>query len=163
MPEKKREVFLLVVLVVVVAYAGYIYWPAISSYLPKAKPSAVTTTTRISINVSTEAEAVASQEAITSPEAKTGELIDPFQIRVKVTPKVVRGLATLAHTEEAKPASPHLEGIWVDANMKVAFISGQTVMEGDKVLGWQVVRIQKNLVIITKGNKQKILKLEVIQ
>ena len=60
----------------------------------------------------------------------------------------------------APPAEPVLEGIWVDANLRVAFISGQALAAGEKVLGWTVVSITREKVVLQKGPASKNLRLE---
>jgi len=42
----------------------------------------------------------------------------------------------------------------------VAFISGQTVNLGGEVLGWTVTSIQQDRVVLEKGSREKILKME---
>jgi len=168
-----RQVVLIVLLLVVVGYAGYIYWPIISTYLPdsfqlqpktkaakikrpatKAKPdqpAAKTVTDTVPVT----------QEGATEKKEIKADLVDPFALRINIrskseTPKEEK-------KEEVEEALPELEGIWVDSGMRVAFISNQAVVEGGLVMGWRVSRITKTQVTLTKGRRRKILKLEAIQ
>ncbi len=100
-------------------------------------------------------------------------LIDPFALRI-----AVRRIAEM----EAKPAGPtppgapgatvtppkpkriiKLEGIWIDATMRVAFISGQALVEGGRVMGWKVAQITRDRVVLVRDGQTKILTLEGIR
>lgn len=150
-------------------YLGFIYWPLVEAYVPgMAKeapkvevglPAAPTATITKGVEgaLTKEAEEAGDQAAPVKV-----ELVDPFLIRVALK-------SSSAPTEKPeepeviKVAEPVLEGIWVDSGMRVAFISGQAVIEGGGVMGWRVKKITKTQVLLTKGSRKKILKLEGIQ
>lgn len=156
------------VLIAAVGYLGYVYWPILSSYISgpaKIRPeltkvAAMKTTTTI-VKAKAKAALTTVGSGVGEAEPKKIKLVDPFTVRVALRSKV----------EPEKPdqkdvrvlPDPVLEGIWVDTDMKVAFISGQALIEGGKVLGWTVKRITKTHVLLVKGGRRKILKLEGIQ
>jgi hypothetical protein len=47
--------------------------------------------------------------------------------------------------------------------MRVAIISGQALEEGGQVLGWRLVKIYKERVVLSRDGQTKILLLEVIR
>jgi len=127
---------------------------------PEAAPAAAPVSTPTTEAVSKEADL---EIVVPTLEAK---LIDPFAIRVPVVTRAEEPLpnASLSPDDKSKPAvlppQPELEGIWIDPEMKVAFISGQAVRTGEKILGWTVTSISKEKVYLQKGSATKILKLE---
>jgi len=97
-------------------------------------------------------------------------LIDPFAIRIPVRHKVeveVRPGAMPPGAPAALTQKPKnvikLEGIWIDATMKVAFISGSALVEGGKVMGWKVAKIYRDRVVLARDGQTKILLLEGIR
>lgn len=83
------------------------------------------------------------------------QLSDPFALRVSVSSKQSKELKAGVDV-----GSLRLEGIWVDAGLRAAFISGQAVIEGDEIMGWRVEKIAKTQVELVSYNKRKVLKLE---
>jgi len=89
-------------------------------------------------------------------------LIDPFAIRIPVRHKVEAEVKPTALTQKPKNVIK-LEGIWIDATMKVAFISGSALVEGGKVMGWKLAKIYRDRVVLARGGQTKILLLEGIR
>jgi hypothetical protein len=166
----KRQILLVVLLLAVLGYAAYTYWPVLVAYFPDlipqqatvkpgAKPAAVpaqTTTTQAQAAEAVE-ETAEAEARIEKP--KTEKLVDPFMLRVRVTDKT-RVTPVEEKKEVVKPPEPKLEGIWIDSDMKIAFISGQALIENGRIMGWTVKRISKTQVLLVKGKDTKILKLE---
>jgi hypothetical protein len=163
-----RKIIIVILLIASLGYALYTYWPMLSPYLPKmqkAKPS-----------ITAPAAAPSSREAVPQLATKEAEefqiyvptvevkLVDPFAVRVEVKTRaeVPLPLPTIGGEEKpaVKPVEPKLEGIWVDSEMKVAFISGQALPAGGTILGWKVVSISKEKVVLQKGSATKTLRLE---
>ena len=99
-------------------------------------------------------------------------LLDPFAFRISVTRKVVVETKPSGPNSQSPPADTEdkakkniikLEGIWIDATMRVAIISGQALEEGGQVLGWRLVKIYKERVVLSRDGQTKILLLEVIR
>jgi len=163
-----RQIIIIALLAVSIAYALFTYWPVLSPLLPKfGKPQPAVTAPA----------AAPSREAVTPLATKEAEefelvvpsieavLVDPFALRIEVKTRAEVPLPspTPAPGEEkpaVKPVEPKLEGIWVGSEMKVAFISGQALPVGGKVMGWKVVTISKEYVVLQKGSATKTLKLE---
>ena len=103
-------------------------------------------------------------ETMASTEAKTKnvELTDPFVLRVAVQPLATeKEIANEVASFEARNVEPVLEGIWVGEDMKIAFISGQALIEGSTIMGWRVRTITKNQVVLGRSDgRTKILRLE---
>ena len=158
-------------MIAAIGYAGYMYWPVMSSYLPDLfKTQSRTRTDKIARPAAKPAQAAAetaakpagaTAEAAVKPKKVAEDLVDPFALRIKIRSKSDQP------KKDKKEASteplPKLEGIWVDSGMRVAFISNQAVVEGGLVMGWRVSRITKTQITLTKGRQKKILKLEAIQ
>jgi hypothetical protein len=166
---KKQQLLLPILLLAAIAYAGYTYWPVLGSMFPnreaaivKAAPATPKTPAQSASSESQTASVTGQAVTLEATKAPTQEeLINPFALRIKVIPKRENIVATQqVRTAEVKAVQPELQGIWVDASMKIAFISDQTVSEGGQVLGWRVARIEKTYVMLTKGGKQRILKVE---
>ncbi|MDD5382109.1 MAG: hypothetical protein PHH60_00410 [Candidatus Margulisbacteria bacterium] len=127
--------------------------------------SPITTGTTLPAQTGTELGSSEEQVVTTAEAKKTAagqqEMIDPFALRLAVRKKVVEQEQPKEEPKEVvKVIEPRLEGIWVDAEMKVAFVSGQALNEGGEVLGWKVTQITKSYVTLTKGGQTKTLKLE---
>ncbi len=163
-----RQIIIIALLVVSIAYALFTYWPMLSPLLPgfgKPRPAVTAPAAAPSREAVTE---IITKEAedefeIVVPTVEGG-LVDPFSLRVEVKTRAEMPPPepTPSPGEEkpaAKPAEPKLEGIWVDSGMKIAFISGQAVPLGGKVMGWKVVSISKENVVLQKGSATKTLKL----
>lgn len=114
------------------------------------------------------ASTVSSTEALRSQvefgSVAADKLTDPFALRLPVRKKPVEKLAgapqAAATTSPLPAAEPKLEGIWIASNLKVAFISGQALTVGDSLLGWAVVSITRERVVLQKDSRTKTLKLE---
>lgn len=165
----RRQIVLILLLLASLGYAGYIYWPVLSGYLPdlfETRPEIRPDRIEQPADEPVETEAKTTAGPAASPEAVVKkkvikDLVDPFALRINIrskaeTPKEDK-------KEVAKEPEPELEGIWVDSGMRVAFISNQAVIEGGLVMGWRVTRITKTQVTLKKGSRRKILKLEAIQ
>lgn len=163
-----RQLTIIALLVASLGYAIYTYWPLVSPYLPglpKARPA---------ITAPAAAPSPTPTLPIISPEAEETEiivptqevkLIDPFALRIGVKTRAEEPLPTpaapaAAAKPGAPPVEPKLEGVWIDAERKIAFISGQALSVGGKVLGWKVVSIARDRVVLKKGSAAKTLKLE---
>ncbi|OGC11707.1 hypothetical protein A3K48_04345 [candidate division WOR-1 bacterium RIFOXYA12_FULL_52_29] len=154
-----------------VFYAAYTYWPGAFPFIKqpqqqKTAPAAhlvmQTPAPEKTVAGTTEAAPKPTLPPPPSPEAeKEKELVDPFALRIKVKGVGEAAPAKPVSTEpkEAVPL-PKLEGIWWDADMKVAFISGQAIPVGGSIMGWKVVAINKDRVVIRKGSSEKTLKME---
>ncbi|MBN2057504.1 MAG: hypothetical protein JW782_01735 [Candidatus Saganbacteria bacterium] len=179
---KKQQLILVILLIAALGYSGYVYWPYVSAYFPQGStqktkqpppPAGIEPAKPIGQETSeAEVKPADQPKAAVQPDGKepqkagTNEivaepkLVDPFALRINVRR---RGEVT-AKPEEKEPkrapVEPELEGIWVDSGMRVAFISGQALIEGGVVLGWRVSRITKTQVTLVKGGQTKILKLE---
>ena len=163
----KRQAVILVVLIAALGYLGYVYWPILSSYVagpaqkgPELRKEAASKTTT---TIARAEAGSATQEVEEDEESKAAEkikLVDPFSVRITIKTDEP---AKIPEKEVRTVPDPVLEGIWVDSDMKVAFISGQALIEGGKILGWTVKRITKTQVLLVKGRQRKILKLEGIQ
>lgn len=162
-----RRIIIVILLIASLCFALYTYWPMLSSYLPamqKAKPAitapAVTSRPETATQMATK-EAEEFEIIVPTVEVK---LVDPFAVRVEVKARAEEPLAppTIGGEEKpaVKPVEPALEGIWVDSEMKVAFISGQALPLGGTIMGWKVISISKEKVVLQKGFATKTLKLE---
>ena len=136
--------------------------PAVVKVVPAAPPAAAPP-------VTTEA-GTGDIFEITMP-GKDANLADPFSLRVAVRTKqeeeedrqaaVARTAALAANPETVKQVAPlELQGVWVDAGTKVAFISDQSLRLGETIQGWKLVSIGKDRVVLTRGGSTKILRLE---
>lgn len=150
----------------------YTYWPILSPYLTKSgakipaeapQPTETPVPTTVSLP-SEEARSpeVAETKILSASAEEKAILTDPFALRVAKKSKFKETSVPEAPPEE-KPAVKAvglvLEGIWVDSNMKVAFISGQALGIGDNILGWKVTSISKDQVVLSNGSATKILKM----
>ncbi|MFA4843503.1 MAG: hypothetical protein WC632_00965 [Candidatus Margulisiibacteriota bacterium] len=164
-----RQIMIGVILAVSLAYAAFTYWPLLASYLPGTVPSPKPAL------VAPAPAAVPTQE-IQAAEKNDIDLlylptlevkaIDPFALRIEIKRREELPPPPEAETPgapaapAAKPVEPKLEGIWVDSGMQVAFISGQALTMGSKILGWRVSSISKEQVVLTRGTQTKILRVE---
>ena len=107
---------------------------------------------------------------ITMPD-KEVNLVDPFALRVAVRTRqeeeeekqasAARSAALAANPATVKQVAPlELQGVWVEAGTKAAFISDQSLRIGDTIQGWRLVSIGKDRVVLTRGGSTKILRLE---
>lgn len=152
-----RKKIILIVLILVLIFGLSVIWPR-QKPKPAAAPSAQTKPT-----ATQEAPEKKSEELEVNRPTAEGRLIDPFALRISVRHKVTEKPSVGAQegaTNVSPPTEPQLEGIWVDSNMRVAFISGQSLNIGDSVLGWQVVSITRDQVELRKDSRTKILRLE---
>ena len=174
----RRQLLLLLVLIAVLAIALLNYWPLLSSYFmeygiklpsvqraPSVRPSVPAGKDDVRVDAAIQV-AVDPPPEVESPGyalLRTGDLTDPFALRVAVKLKTLPK-PDVPKLEVKTPVQqgpePQLEGIWVDSGMRVAFISGQTLVEGGSVLGWRVSKISKTQVVLVKGGRSKILELE---
>lgn len=165
-----RQIAIILILFASLGYAVFTYWPAIAPLVPlapKAKP-ALTAPAAVPIVVPTREAAAAEKEEIDEIVLPTYEakMIDPFALRIEVKTRAEEPLPVVkepGHAPEGpvvKPAEPQLEGVWIDADMRVAFISGQSLPVGGTVMGWKVTSIGKERVILQKGSLTKTLKVE---
>lgn len=158
MNNKLRQILIAVILLATVGYALFTYWPR-----PKrAAPAAPVATATVAATSTTEAAPKTNLFELPAPTAEV-TLVDPFALRITVIRKEEEPSPspTLSPTEKPKPpVEPKLQGIWLDSGMRVAFISDQYVQVGGKILGWKVVSIDKDRVILQKGSTEKILRLE---
>jgi hypothetical protein len=156
-----RQIVLFIVVLAVAAYGIFTYWPAVSSRL-FYRPAAVKTAAQLpALPTSPEAKTAGTPEAAALPPTSEVRLVDPFVLRIAVRKKVEEpGAPGAAPPEAVKPPEPQLEGVWIDAGMKVAFISGQALIPGGKIMGWTVTSILKDSVVLQKGSTVKILKME---
>jgi len=86
------------------------------------------------------------------------KLTDPFALRINV--RAAGGQKEGVEIPAGATTGLKLEGVWVDSGVRMAFISGWTLTEGQSVQGWQVKRIERNQVLLVKGEKSRILRLE---
>lgn len=160
-----RQAILYIILAVVLGYAAYTYWPLVSPYFPGAPqgvsqpPVPAVTIPPAAVKSTPEAQAAVSAEAHPTREV-TMQIVDPFVLRVSVRKKVEAVPGATITTIPAPPAEPKLEGVWIDPQMRIAFISGQALPVGGTILGWRVTSIQKDRVLLQKESAVKILRME---
>ncbi|MFH1683395.1 MAG: hypothetical protein ABIA67_00785 [Candidatus Margulisiibacteriota bacterium] len=167
----KRQVIIVLILIVALGYAGFVSWPRVAAYVPgfakeapkaeKDLPAAPTTTIAEGINAAGIKEMKKGEGVEAAPAII--KLVDPFIIRTSVKSLSEPMTEPEDGKEVKKETELVLEGIWVDSGMRVAFISEQAVIEGGTVMGWRVRRITKTQVVLVKGRENKTLKLEGIQ
>ncbi|MDD5593649.1 MAG: hypothetical protein PHG97_02765 [Candidatus Margulisbacteria bacterium] len=158
MNNKLRQILIAVILLATAGYALFTYWPRSKQAAPAAPVATAT------VAAASTAEAAPKMNLFEMP-APTAEvtLVDPFALRIAVIRKEEepQPAPTLPTAEKPKPpVEPKLQGIWLDSGMRVAFISDQYVQVGGKILGWKVVAINKDWVVLQKGSTEKILRLE---
>lgn len=165
-----RQILIGLILAVSLAYVAFTYWPGRAPIFPgnlsRDKSVAVVQTLTLAAGATMETRE-AERADIDLLYLPTHEVraIDPFALRIGVKrreelpPPEAESPGTPA-APTAKPVEPKLEGIWVDSGMKVAFISGQALTTGSKILGWHVSSISREQVIMTRGSQTKILRLE---
>ena len=161
-----KQIILILIMFATLAYATFTYWPLIAPLFP-AKPaakSAVSAPMVAPIGTTSVESAVnkpAEIDEIVVPTAEV-KLLDPFALRIEVKTRAEEPLPVVKPPgpEPAKPVEPQLEGIWIDADRRIAFISGQALSVGGAVLGWKVSSIGKERVILQKGSLTKTLKVE---
>ncbi|MFH1389672.1 MAG: hypothetical protein ABIH56_02980 [Candidatus Margulisiibacteriota bacterium] len=163
-----RIIILSIALIASVLYAAYTYWPNAFPFikppqpqivLPAAHPSFPTAVPERSTPKTLEATVKTTPPPPPTPEAEK-ELVDPFALRITVKEPVTTAPKAVSTEPKEAPLLPKLEGIWWEADMKVAFISGQAVPAGGTVMNWKVTAIYKDRVIIRKGSSEKTLKME---
>jgi hypothetical protein len=162
-----------------IGYAFYTYWPILSPYfgkggmkgpitakMPEIKPEKPAAAPSALKKAAEETKAVI-EEMFREEEPK--KLVDPFSVRIMVVSRSedearrARLAELKTETGEPREVEPKLEGVWVGAGLKAAFISGQLVTEGGMVMGWTLIQINKTGVVLRKGSAIKTLKLEVVQ
>ena len=175
-----RRSILIILLVAAIGYALFTFWPLVSPYLPgfeKAGP--VGTVPAPAPAPSPEAAAVTEAAAATpetqvptliAPPTVEAKLVDPFALRIAVRNKAEEAAkaapapAPTAPGGEKPPAvktaGPKLEGVWIDSGMRIAFISGQALNVGGRIMGWRVASISRDSVVLQKGSVSKTLRLE---
>ena len=134
-----------VLLALALVFALFTFWPKKKMVIPAKVAAAVSTL----------------EAKVMSQEVKPGISVNPFALRVPVRSKAEEAANPRGdRSGETEPLEPRLEGMWVDADMRVAFISGQALQVGDAVMGWTVVSISKDSVLIKKDSASKILRME---
>lgn len=159
--KMNRQKILTVLVVIFVIYGLFTYLPSLLK-MGGGKP-AVKKAPVVASQAATAASGEAATVKETKPKLETPPAVDPFARRVTVWTKgEIEEQAAEAASRPAgpNPEDPQLEGIWVDSGRRVAFISGQTVNLGGEVLGWTVTSIQQDRVVLEKGSREKILKME---
>ena len=165
--KMNRQNILIILIIASLGYAAFTYWPLINaafprpqksvpqaSFLPPAPAATPAASPEAIAQAMISAEVRATREAIAT-------IVDPFILRISVRKKAGETPPGEAKPAEApKPAEPKLEGVWIDPDMKVAFISGQALPVGGKIMGWRVDAIQKDRVVLARGGATKILKME---
>jgi hypothetical protein len=167
-----KQILIALILIATLGYAAFTYWPVISPlvsavHLPaKKKPAPAAPPLSAAPRISTTVEAAAKKAAVLELELPTAEahLVDPFSLRVAVLPKEAEPVTTttlaVAKPQVVRPAGPELQGVWLESGMSLAFISDQSVQLGGTVMGWKLVSIAPDYVVLKKGPATKILKLE---
>jgi len=150
----------------VLGYAVYTYWPLVSPYfarpVSKVKLEEVREKAAAPAPLPTPAAEEAKMELVEEKKIvrEARELVDPFSLRVSVrSKKEIEAKPGVALKPAPRP-EPKLEGIWVDPNLRAAFISGQVMTEGSIIMGWRVDRIFRTEVWLKKGKSLKILRME---
>jgi hypothetical protein len=165
-----RQIILILILFATLAYATFTYWPLIAPLVPlkpAAKPAATAPVAAPAAARSAEAAAKAPEplDEIVAPTIEV-RMIDPFALRIEVKTRaeeplpVVRLPGPEPDRPAVKPVEPKLEGIWVDSDMRIAFISGQSLSVGGTIMGWKITSISKERVILQKGSLTKTLRVE---
>ena len=185
MEENMGIIFLSFVMVLTIIFAIYLYWPMFAGNQdikalkkpPTAKkivtypvtatvkaipPSMVEVEKAVPLAVEAEKEVPPPTIKVVKDEVDSRSLTNPFALRASVNRKLMKGDTNdESVTTPTEEVIPELEGIWLDSNMKVAFIDQQTVSVGETVNGWRVTRIGDKTVTIQKGKRVRILKLGV--
>ncbi len=164
-----RQILIILILIATLGYAVFTYWPVISPLvsvirLPaQKKPAPAASAPAIAPKISATVEAAAKNVTVMEMELPTAEanLVDPFSLRVTVKtreeePVTTTTLATVKPVV-ARPAGPELQGIWIESGMSLAFISDQSVQIGGTVMGWKLVSITPDHVVMKRGEATKIL------
>ncbi|MBI5399876.1 hypothetical protein HZB07_04620 [Candidatus Saganbacteria bacterium] len=151
-------------LILSLAYCLYIYFSIVQSWSAPRRPISQTIP-NLSLNVLTTPAAEARTMALASLEVKAPQhqgLVDPFVLRVAVQPIVeAKNQPGVSAIVEVKIFEPQLEGVWIGEDMKIAFISGQALIEGGTIGGWRVRTIARDHVVLVKSDGQvKNLRLE---
>jgi hypothetical protein len=166
-----RKIIIGLLLALSLAYAALTYWPLLTPYLPgpipspKLAPAAPAPTPVALLTREATAQEKSDIDLLYLPTREVRS-IDPFALRVEIKKRAILPppppeadkSGTPAPT--VKPIELHLEGVWVDSGMKVAFISGQTLSVGGTILGWRVSSINREQVVLTKGTQTKIMRVE---
>lgn len=156
-------------MIATLGYAAFTYWPIfsplVSAVHPPAKKKLVPAAPAplIAPKISVTVEAAAKNVTVMEMELPSAEanLVDPFSLRIAVKTREEEPVTTttLAAVKPAapRPAGPELQGIWMDSGMSIAFISDQSVQIGGTVMGWKLVSITPDHVVMKKGEATKIL------
>ncbi len=154
-----RQRILAILVIILAVYGLVVYWPLITGMLApkKAGPAVAAPAIRPGTASTDPTAAKAESDKLEIPPA-----VDPFARRVAVYTKadIAEQAAKAALHPGTAPVGPKLEGIWVDSGRRVAFISGQTVGPGEKIMGWTVTSILRDQVVLQRGSESKILKME---
>lgn len=167
-----RQILIGLILAVSLAYVAFTHWPGRVPFFPgnlakaKSVPAAQSSAPAAPTTPGSQETEKADLDLLYLPTREV-RAVDPFALRIGVKrreelpppPPEDKASGTPA-TSTAKPVEPKLEGIWVDSGMKVAFISGQALTVGSEILGWRVSGISREQVIMTRGLRTKILRLE---
>jgi hypothetical protein len=169
-----RQILIILILIATLGYATFTYWPVISPlvalvHLPTQKrsaPAAPVPPPTAAPKISTTMEAAVKNASVMEmvlPKAKAN-LVDPFSLRVAVKTIAEEPVTTttlaIAKPVVVRPAGPELQGVWLESGMSLAFISDQSVQLGGTIMGWKLVSITPDHVVLKKGSATKILKLE---
>jgi hypothetical protein len=157
MAKKQSNWIVIMLLIVALIYLAITFWPNILGRKDTGPAQPVT--------------AAAPEPKLATVEAvrkirlsREMNLGNPFARRVSAMRKSeLEKIKSTPPVEPTKPIVPVLEGVWVDSGMRVAFISGQTILIGGRVLGWRVVEILKDQVVLEKGGAYKTLKMEALR
>jgi hypothetical protein len=151
---------LTILLIIAVAYGLFTYWPNIQKAFYRAPVKKIVTPSPASAGAPVSPETMVPTKEVTESAAK---FVDPFARRIEVRSKAedAQIAADAAKYQSGeRPIGPVLEGIWVDSGRRVAFISGQTLMVGGEIMGWQVTSILSDRVVLEKDSETKTLKME---
>lgn len=171
-----RNIIIALLLIASLGYATYTYWPLLAPYLPAGQvgqptkpPAAAPNPVIVPALPEAASKAPTKETAEMEIEVPTEEvnLIDPFALRVEVKTRAEEPLPPPAFPQPGgperptvKPAELKLEGVWINSGMRIAFISGQALPIGGKIMGYRVMAIDKENVVLQKGAATKTLRLE---
>ncbi len=144
-------------------YALFTYWPVLVPARKKPAPVVLPAPPAAAPRVSATVEAAAKKAEEMIMELPTAEarLTDPFALRTAVRTLAEEPVTTTLPGKPAvKPAEPELQGIWLDSGMEIAFISDQSLQVGGKIMGWELISISPDHVVMKKGGSTKTLYLK---
>jgi len=166
-----RQIVLIAVLAATLGYALFTYWPVLAPLvrLPGRgkKPAAIVTApspvpAEPKVTASIEAAAKSAEDLTLELPTAEAHLVDPFSLRTVVRTQAEEPVTgtTLPSGPPVKPPEPDLQGIWLDSGMEIAFISDQSLQVGGKVMGWELISISPDHVVLRKGGATKTLYLK---